>query len=181
MAPVTPKNFHQSWRAVSRPSGRKGRTSKPARFKPSAAVRTAARVSEVTGVRPSSSKYPMRSFFRLARPADGNWSGRRIAIIRTLHDFKQDFQISNRTRHGAHYTDQGERTDGDREMSSGRNSSGRRFQSADAAEVSRDADGTSAIASDATCRKSSRNGSRFSATGASSRAREIPWIVGTAI
>ncbi len=62
MPPAMPKNFHQSWRIFSRFSGRKGCTSNPALRKASAACRTARRVSGVTGMRPSSSKYPMRIF-----------------------------------------------------------------------------------------------------------------------
>ena len=68
IAPATPKNFHQTSRADSRPCGRKGFTLQPARCSPNAAVRTAALVSAVTGVRPSSSKYPILILLISFRP-----------------------------------------------------------------------------------------------------------------
>ncbi len=60
--PATPNNCHQMSRIASSPSGRNGSTRNPARRRASAALRMLVRVSSVTGVRPSSSKYPIAVF-----------------------------------------------------------------------------------------------------------------------
>ena len=75
MPPAMPKYFHHSWRAFSRPSGRNSSTRKPARRKASAATCTASRVSAVTGVRPSSSKYPMRCSLTVCGSGQCNGTG----------------------------------------------------------------------------------------------------------
>ena len=79
MAPHCTKNFHHSLRSCSSVRGRNGSTRKPASRSAVRRAFTAARVSGVTGTRPSSSKKPIvfvRSSSRLgARSAIGGLTG----------------------------------------------------------------------------------------------------------
>src|SRR5438445_12408933 len=66
-------------------------------------------------------------------------------------------------------------------MPCGRNAARSRFESADAAEVRGDTNGTSAIAAHTSGGASGSDGSSFSGTGSTPRSREIPGIVGAAV
>src|SRR5208337_4586122 len=80
--------------------------------------------------------------------------GARIAVVRTRHHFKQGPHVFYGARHRPDYSDQGKGAGRFRKVAGRRNASGSGLQSADAAEVRRDADRTAAVAAHAASGKS---------------------------
>jgi hypothetical protein len=112
---------------------------------------------------------------------DFNRRGTRIAIIRTRHHLKQNLQVSHRASHGPDDSNQSKRPARLRIVSSRRNASRSRLQSANPTKMCRDANRPPAIAPHAARRKPSRNRRRLSATRPASRSRHVPGIVGASI
>ena len=181
--PDTTKNFVHSWRASSRPAGRNGSTWNPARRRGfrgvangCAGFRRHGRAAVVFEI--SDSQF---SCFFIAWPAQRHRSGAGVAIVGALHHFEQQLQIGDGARHGTDDTDQRKRSAGRRIVTGGRNSSGRRLQSADAAEMRGHANRAAAVAAHSARRHPCGDSCGLAAARSAGRALEIPRIVGAAV
>ena len=114
----------------------------------------------------------------LRGPTQRHRRGRRITIVGTLHDFKQNFQVTHVSGHRSDHAQQREWPDRNREVSGCRYASGSGLQSADSAEVRGHANRSAAVAAHASGGHAGRNRRRFSATRSARGAREVPGIIG---
>jgi hypothetical protein len=105
----------------------------------------------------------------------------RIADIRSRHYRQQQGHIVHRARHRADDAGERERAGARREVSRCRHASRRWLQAYDAGEVGRDADGSAAIAADATRRESGRYRRRLAAARAAGGAAGIPRVTGAPV
>src|SRR5271165_1183585 len=117
----------------------------------------------------------------VARPAQRNRRGASVAIVRTLHHFEQSPHISHGPCHGPNHANQRERSARRGKVTGGRNAARRRLEPADAAEMCRHSNRSTAVTADAARRHPGYNRRRLAAAGAARGAFEIPWAVGAAV
>ncbi len=119
--------------------------------------------------------------FVVCRPAEWDWRSAGVAVIGALHDFEENLEISNSACHGTDHAEQGERSAGGRKVPGRRNASGRWFESADSAEVCGHADGSAAIAADASGGHPGCDSRGFSSAGSARSAIQVPRRVGASV
>ena len=112
--------------------------------------------------------------------ADRNWCGEWIRGIITGQHAEQEPQILGIARHGSCHSDQSSGVVHFRHMAGGGNSSRRWLESGDAREMGGNANGSAAIAANATRRKERGNCRRLAAARSARSALQIPRIVGAA-
>ena len=154
------------------------RRESPHRAAPAAAAFTAARVSGVTGTRPSSSKKPMVMRRRSSRRRLAQCDRRadRIGRILPAEHAKQQRDIGDGPRHRPDRAENRKRPHARRQMAAARNASGRGLERADAREVRRHAHRAAAVAAQSRRRQPRRNRRRLAAARSARRALQIPRI-----
>src|SRR6202034_492323 len=120
-------------------------------------------------------------YFTVLWPADGDRRRAGVANVWTLHHLEQNFQVGNCACHWADDADQSKWPRRCGIVAGRRNSPRRWLQTADAAEVSGHANGTSTVAAHSARRHARGNGRRFAAAGAAGRALQIPRAVGATV